>query len=228
MSLAMYAAPLNNNGENELYSDNNLSNMNADNTYISMKRNSHNKTQKRMPSYNNEKVNSVLQSIHDNLSSNENSLADFKPLAPPTSVGVENTRIKENMTSYNEMDYGNKVSPSFDLNNDQDMDMQSLKNNYMDKYQVKEYYKNLSSNFDEKKLNGNYKYYNSSTSSENYFPQDSNQSLIDKINYMINLLEEQKDEKTNNVTEEVVLYSFLGVFIIFVVDSFARVGKYVR
>ena len=49
-----------------------------------------------------------------------------------------------------------------------------------------------------------------------------------KINYMINLLEEQQDEKTNNVTEEVVLYSFLGIFIIFVVDSFARVGKYVR
>ena len=45
---------------------------------------------------------------------------------------------------------------------------------------------------------------------------------------MINLLEEQQDERTNNVTEEVVLYSFLGIFIIFVVDSFARVGKYVR
>ena len=45
---------------------------------------------------------------------------------------------------------------------------------------------------------------------------------------MINLLEEQQDEKTNNVTEEVVLYSFLGVFIIFIVDSFSRVGKYVR
>ncbi len=45
---------------------------------------------------------------------------------------------------------------------------------------------------------------------------------------MINLLEEQKDERTNNVTEEVVLYSFLGIFVIFVVDSFAKVGKYVR
>jgi high-affinity K+ transport system ATPase subunit B len=45
---------------------------------------------------------------------------------------------------------------------------------------------------------------------------------------MISLLEDQQDEKTNNVTEEVVLYSFLGIFIIFVVDSFARVGKYVR
>jgi high-affinity K+ transport system ATPase subunit B len=56
----------------------------------------------------------------------------------------------------------------------------------------------------------------------------NNELLLQKLNYMINLLEEQQDEKTNNVTEEVVLYSFLGIFIIFVVDSFARVGKYVR
>ena len=49
---------------------------------------------------------------------------------------------------------------------------------------------------------------------------------IDKLNYMIHLLEEKQDEKTNNVTEEVILYSFLGVFIIFIVDSFSRIGKY--
>ena len=52
--------------------------------------------------------------------------------------------------------------------------------------------------------------------------------LLQKINYMITLLEDQQDEKTYNVTEEVVLYSFLGIFIIFIVDSFAKVGKYVR
>ena len=45
---------------------------------------------------------------------------------------------------------------------------------------------------------------------------------------MINLLEQNQDERTNNVTEEIVLYSFLGIFIIFIVDSFVRVGKYVR
>ena len=45
---------------------------------------------------------------------------------------------------------------------------------------------------------------------------------------MSNLLEEQQDQKTGSVTEEVVLYSFLGVFIIFVVDSFTKVGKYTR
>jgi hypothetical protein len=53
-------------------------------------------------------------------------------------------------------------------------------------------------------------------------------SLMTKLNYMIHLLEEQQDEKTDNVTEELVLYLFLGVFVIFVVDSFARVGKYKR
>ena len=52
--------------------------------------------------------------------------------------------------------------------------------------------------------------------------------LLEKLNYMVHLLEEQKDEKTDNVTEELVLYLFLGVFIIFVTDSFARAGKYAR
>ena len=52
--------------------------------------------------------------------------------------------------------------------------------------------------------------------------------LLRKLNYMIHLLEEQKDEKTEGVTEELVLYMFLGVFVIFVVDSFARAAKYTR
>ena len=49
-----------------------------------------------------------------------------------------------------------------------------------------------------------------------------------KLEKILLLLEEQQDEKTGHVTEELILYSFLGVFIIFVVDSFARAGKYVR
>jgi len=56
----------------------------------------------------------------------------------------------------------------------------------------------------------------------------SNDNLMEKINYMIHLLEEQQMEKTANITEEFILYIFLGVFVIFTVDSFTRVGKYVR
>ena len=56
----------------------------------------------------------------------------------------------------------------------------------------------------------------------------NNEELMERINYMIYLLEEQKNEKTGSVHEEMVLYSFLGVFVIFIVDSFARAGKYCR
>jgi len=52
--------------------------------------------------------------------------------------------------------------------------------------------------------------------------------VMEKINYMIHMLEAQQHEKTNNITEEFILYTFLGVFIIFVVDSFSRSGKYTR
>ena len=52
--------------------------------------------------------------------------------------------------------------------------------------------------------------------------------LLEKLDHIISLLETQHDEKTGHVTEELVLYCFLGVFIIFIVDSFARAGKYVR
>ena len=45
---------------------------------------------------------------------------------------------------------------------------------------------------------------------------------------LYDLMEENKDEPNKNVTEELVLYMFLGVFVIFIVDSFARVSKYKR
>lgn len=57
---------------------------------------------------------------------------------------------------------------------------------------------------------------------------DENSRLMEKINYMIRLLEEQQMEKTNNATEEFLLYTLLGVFVIYVVDSFSRAGKYMR
>lgn len=62
----------------------------------------------------------------------------------------------------------------------------------------------------------------------NNLKDTSKDALIEKLDNILHLLEEQKDEKTGHVTEEVILYSFVGVFIIFVCDSFARVGKYVR
>jgi hypothetical protein len=74
---------------------------------------------------------------------------------------------------------------------------------------------------------------------QNYIPYVNQQSnsgmlqhndtiMLEKINYMIHLLEDQKDEKTGHVAEELILYTFLGVFVIFVLDSFVKTGKYSR
>ena len=38
-------------------------------------------------------------------------------------------------------------------------------------------------------------------------------SILQKINYMIHLLEEQQDIKHGSTTEELVLYCFLGVLL---------------
>jgi hypothetical protein len=56
----------------------------------------------------------------------------------------------------------------------------------------------------------------------------NNHDLLNKLNYIVYLLEEQYSEKTKYITEELILYLFLGIFIIFVLDSFAKASKYVR
>ena len=52
--------------------------------------------------------------------------------------------------------------------------------------------------------------------------------ILEKLNKIIYLLEEQQNEPTKHITEEFILYTFLGVFIIFIVDSFSKTGKYTR
>ena len=55
-----------------------------------------------------------------------------------------------------------------------------------------------------------------------------NEELLGKLNYIINMFEEQKEIKTKQKNEEVVLYCFLGIFTIYVLDSFVYIGKYSR
>jgi len=240
--LAMSAAPID--------SDNNQSQQYE--SSINKKRqnhSSHAKTQKYRQSssdFNPQKVNSVIQSIHNSTPDDDNELGNynpkgsavmakhsdnFKPLNPfdfpdkPVSMGSERVKTQEGMSNID----NNLVPKPLD---DDDLNLQDLQSNFMNDAQVREYYRKLVPPLRDAKFNNseqNKKYY-SSESQLNVpsYSNDSNQVLIEKLNYMINLLEEQQDEKTNSVTEEVVLYSFLGVFIIFVVDSFARVGKYVR
>jgi hypothetical protein len=65
-----------------------------------------------------------------------------------------------------------------------------------------------------------------------YYSQSATKSgddgVMQKLNYITHILEDIQMEKTSNITEELILYTFLGVFTIFIVDAFARVGKYHR
>lgn len=239
MSLAITAASV----END-YNDNNYNN--SSETPVNRKRNaltnSHNKTQKRIPTdFNPEKVNSVLESIHSTLDVGSE-LADYNPreiantlqkilpinpLKPPESMRVRTT---EGMSNINNSSETNSNSVPQPLQNDS-MDLQELNKAFLNDAQVREYYRKLSPTYNPNKplpvpVSNNNSI--SDTKISDYTSNSNNDILLNKLNYMINLLENQQDERTNNVTEEVVLYSFLGVFIIFVVDSFARVGKYVR
>jgi pilus assembly protein CpaC len=68
----------------------------------------------------------------------------------------------------------------------------------------------------------------SSNSISAAYPPDRN-----AINFFLTIdqkqnQEEQQKEPTKHITEEFILYTFLGIFVIYIVDSFARVGKYVR
>ena len=201
--------------------DDNSNNINDSDNYLNKKRQTtpHNKTQKNYykENFDTGKVNSVLEALHKNQKTdddeNKSNLGNFNPPAKPISSGVNKTIATENMmnmTNQNDIMFrtlGRAPQPNNQVNEDLDLNDYS---NYGDSKTVEEYYKKV--------LPG----YNAN----NIAPTQD--VLLQKINYMITLLEDQQDEKTNNVTEEVVLYSFLGIFIIFIVDSFAKVGKYVR
>jgi hypothetical protein len=56
----------------------------------------------------------------------------------------------------------------------------------------------------------------------------TNQELLDKMNKILEMFEDQKELKTGQKNEEIVLYCFLGVFIIYIMDSFVNIGRYSR
>jgi hypothetical protein len=225
MSLAMFAAPFNDNSNSDLMS-------NDSDNLINKKKQIHNKTQKKYPkeNFDTEKVNSVLEKIHNSKDDDEEKgqLSDFNPPPKAQSAGVHKTIATEqmmNMTNQNDLMFrtlGRAPQPTYEGDNNLDLNNYS---NYGDNKTSEEYYKRVLPGYTPQRNPANKPYYNTNYNMPNHTSDDV---LLQKLNYMISLLEDQQDEKTNNVTEEVVLYSFLGIFIIFVVDSFARVGKYVR
>jgi len=175
----------------------------------------------------NDKVNSVLASIHKGFSDedDEDTFLNIQPLSASSEKPSSKDKVSkiEKMTNQNEGD-GLVPTPL----EKSEMDLQKLESNYMNDDEVEKYYKKLMPGYDMSEIKRQYNAINENNNNNNSSQYNTNNPVIDKLNYIINLLEEQQDQRTNNVTEEVILYSFLGVFIIFVVDGFTRVGKYVR
>jgi hypothetical protein len=155
----------------------------------------------------------------------EGGLSNFQPLQHPNSAGMERmTNVNGNVNSMNSMEDGLTDRMNAQQNIPQSQIHQEIQNRQQ---QQQEGFTQLPSEYAKQYYQQYVPYFNQSSddNSPNGVGKDE---LLTKLNQIIYLLEEQQDEKTGNVTEELILYSFLGIFIIFIVDSFARAGKYVR
>lgn len=217
------------------YNDEGSNNSNSDYIDNRIKKPRRNTTQKLREPMTTQKVDSnVLAQLHNSSNDDED---DINAYSPPKSAGSERKQMQEeqkesmiNMTIKNDQTF--RTLGSAPQPNEDEFDANDY-SNYGDAKSNEEYYKRMLPGYlqqqqqlQQKNL-ANKPYY----SQVNYNPVNSNMDdnvLLQKMNYMITLLEDQQDERTNNVTEEVILYSFLGIFIIFIADTFVRAGKYVR
>lgn len=158
----------------------------------------------------NKKVQQILESVNED-SDDESGLSNVFPEPPKL---IQKKKIDRNLNSNFRNPQQNNENKGYyqDEENDNDVNQEGF--NQLESSYMREYYNNY------------LPYYTQSNNNQSLSGEKD--VLIEKLNYMIELLEEQKEEKTGHISEELILYSFLGVFIIFVVDSFARAGKYVR
>lgn len=174
-------------------------NENNSESSIERKRNAKNKTIKRRQPPS--QIN-ILKEKLTGMDNDDEDLATFDPPPPPTSAGVNRTK-RDPIEDVPVQPHSKSMFSDGPVQQEAFQNLPSLAS--------EEYYKQFVPYYDRT---------NTGTI--------SNDELTQKLDYMIHMLEEQQDLKTNHVTEEVILYSFLGVFMIFVLDSFARAGKYVR
>lgn len=146
-----------------------------------------------------------IESMESQLESEEEGLADFNPPPPSESVGVNKMRERRaKIESENDEEPEHELPPNFIASNQENTNYNIVPPYFEQEQREQKAKSPKKEDIIDIKL------------------------LMEKLNYVVSMLEEQQDEKVNTVTEEVVLYCFLGVFIIYLIDSFAKVGKYIR
>lgn len=173
-------------------------------TQIEKKKITRNKTLKKRISNetDSQHVKAMIETIHKNQNddNNNNYMGNFTPPPPPSSAGGEKVDYHEESVSSVQPYAGEDVPVTLEAFNT------------LESSQTDDYYKKV------------VPYYSGMSNPS----QSQNEDLLTKLDQILYMLEEQTNERTGHVAEEIILYSFLGIFIIFIVDSFARVGKYVR
>ena len=216
------------------YGNTNNSNMNGNSSTNKPRqlRNSNNKTVKKKY---NQNVQNMLQTINNsNANANANANANRN---------INANANNSNNAYANEFDMMENENEPADFNPPNYAELTKTPNvseNNSNGYPVnvtKESFKGLNystiSNNDNTGNNNEYikpfiTYNNNQLNNEDNMIKHKKDTMLEKLNYMIMLLEEQQNERTDHIMEELILYFFLGIFMIFMVDSFVRSGKYVR
>lgn len=164
------------------------------------------------------RVNELLNEMDEhNGATSEDKLSEFEPIEPPI------IQTKKDMQS---VEYSNDYNPSVSSYLDATLARKTRPSekdyNYNANDTANKDLSNYTKSYEQTNLNYKKPYY------ANMGLGGKDDKLMERINYMIHLLEAQQHEKTDNITEEFILYTFLGVFIIFVVDAVSKNGKYTR
>lgn len=165
----------------------------------------------------NQDMNNIINKINGiNIKNAGDKLTKFTPISPP--------EMQNKKESFTDAPHNTPTNTTNTTNGNHSQKQVSNKN-------LGDIYSNYNTSYNNKTLN---EYYRSptTTTTEGFhngggdFAKGGN--LMEKINYAIYLLEAQQAEKTDHVMEEFILYSFVGVFMIFMIDSFNKTTKYTR
>lgn len=174
----------------------------ASNMYPNIKKSTQN-TIETIQQDNQTRMSKVQQLINNmNMENDGQDLANFKPIDYVSSNSDVSPNTEKNIP----------IKPLYSMN-EQPSIMSNPYSSYRDIYSG-------NSNL------GNASYYKNAGKKGDGEPQT--EKIMEKLNRMLHLLEEQQFEPTKHITEEFILYTFLGVFVIYIVDSFTRAGKYIR
>lgn len=208
------------------------------------------RTIKKRPTTQNKNIEALMRMTADDTDDDddESGLADFIPMKPeltrqPNGDGIDNKNTDDTFNmedlikgNNNNVNVLNPTFPGYNVDNDRNTKTtpaqytKAHNNPTLTDQHMNEIINGKNRGSLDLGLLSNLENSINNTNSINNANINTNTSDInERLNYIITMLEEQRNTRTGSVTEELILYTFLGVFTIYIVDSFTRFGKsYVR